>query len=47
VDGGNFNDINCRRPVGLVPEDAIQEFQVITNQFSAEYGHSPGLSLTW
>jgi len=28
--------------VGLVPEDAIQEFQVITNQYSAEYGHSSG-----
>src|ERR1700730_13110675 len=42
VDGGNFNDNIVGGPVGLVPEDAIQEFQVINNQFSAEYGHSSG-----
>src|SRR3984893_14519877 len=42
VDGGNFNDNIVGGPVGLVPEDAIQEFRVITNQFSAEYGHSSG-----
>jgi outer membrane receptor protein involved in Fe transport len=42
VDGGNFNDNIVGGPVGLVPEDAIQEFQVITNQYSAEYGHSSG-----
>src|SRR2546430_35561 len=42
VDGGNFNDNIVGGPVGLVPEDAIEEFQVVTNQFSAEYGHSAG-----
>src|SRR5438309_5638489 len=42
VDGGNFNDNIVGGPVGLVPEDSIQEFQVISNQFSAEYGHSSG-----
>jgi len=42
VDGGNFNDNIVGGPVGLVPEDAIEEFQVVTNQFSAEYGHSSG-----
>jgi hypothetical protein len=42
VDGGNFNDNIVGGPVGLIPEDAIQEFQVVTNQFSAEYGHSSG-----
>src|SRR5438105_2384200 len=42
MDGGNFNDNIVGGPVGLVPEDAIQEFQVITNQYSAEYGHSSG-----
>jgi hypothetical protein len=42
VDGGNFDDNIVGGPVGLIPEDAIQEFQVITNQFSAEYGHSSG-----
>src|SRR5436853_3138770 len=42
VDGGNFNDNIVGGPVGLVPEDAIQEFQVISNQYSAEYGHSSG-----
>ena len=42
VDGGNFNDNIVGGPVGLVPEDAIQEFQVISNQYSAEYGHSAG-----
>ncbi len=47
VDGGNFNDNIVGGPVGLVPEDAIEEFQVITNQFSAEYGHSSGPLSTW
>src|SRR5438105_13133145 len=42
IDGGNFNDNIVGGPVGLVPEDAIQEFQVISNQYSAEYGHSAG-----
>src|SRR5438552_4583507 len=42
IDGGNFNDNIVGGPVGLVPEDAIQEFQVISNQYSAEYGHSSG-----
>src|SRR5467141_5455623 len=42
VDGGNFNDNIVGGPVGLVPEDAIEEFQVITNQYSAEYGPSSG-----
>src|SRR5438128_4256871 len=42
VDGGKFNDNIVGGPVGLVPEDAIQEFQVISNQYSAEYGHSAG-----
>src|SRR5438445_371522 len=41
-DGLNTNDNIVGGPVGLVPEDAIEEFQVITNQFSAEYGHSSG-----
>src|SRR5467141_3253093 len=42
VDGGNFNDNIVGGRVGLVPEDAIEEFQVITNQYSEEYGHSSG-----
>src|SRR5438128_8102730 len=42
VDGCNLNDNLVGGPVGLVPEDAIEEFQVVTNQFSAEYGHSSG-----
>lgn len=40
--GGNFNDNIVGGPVGLEPEDAIEEFQVITNRSSAEYGHSSG-----
>src|SRR5436309_6944097 len=45
VDGGNFNDNIVGGPVGLVPEDAIEEFQVITNQHSAEYSSGPFINV--
>jgi hypothetical protein len=33
VDGGNFNDNIVGGPVGLVPEDAIQEFRSLPTNF--------------
>lgn len=40
IDGGSYDDDIVGGPVGLVPEDAIREFQVYTNRFSAEIGHA-------
>src|SRR6476620_8617016 len=45
VDGGNNNDDVIGQRAGMqarTPIEAIQEFQVITNQFDAEFGRTSG-----
>src|SRR5262245_19265699 len=45
LDGGNAtNAVGLTRPQHLtsLPVDAMQEFRVITNNYSAEFGHSTG-----
>ena len=45
LDGGNVsNAVGLTRPQQLtsLPMDAMQEFRVISNNYSAEYGHSTG-----
>ena len=49
LDGGNAtNAVGLTRPQQLtsLPVDAMQEFKVITNTYSAEYGHSTGGVIT-
>ncbi len=42
IDGGDDNNFNTSGRLMPVIEDAVSDFTVLTNQFSAEYGHSAG-----
>lgn len=43
IDGQDNNDISVAGPaVSVDNTDAVQEFQIVTNNFSAEYGQSSG-----
>jgi carboxypeptidase family protein len=42
VDGVDDNNLGVTGPNSTVIPDAVGEFNLITNQFSAEYGHSAG-----
>src|SRR5262249_53675507 len=40
VDGANFNDAGVNGVRSTLSQDAVQEFQIITNGYSAEYGQA-------
>jgi hypothetical protein len=40
VDGLDNNDVDVTGAVAVPIQDSVEEFQLITNQFSAEFGHS-------
>ena len=42
LEGVDNNRKDVTGPVTLVPNDAVAEFSVLTNQFSPEFGHSSG-----
>ncbi|MEO8593644.1 MAG: carboxypeptidase regulatory-like domain-containing protein [Candidatus Solibacter sp.] len=42
IDGVDNNRKDVTGPAVLIPNDAVQEFSVLQNQFSAEFGHSSG-----
>lgn len=42
IDGANNNDQSLSIPRQTLPPEAIQEFQLVTNNFSAEYGRNSG-----
>lgn len=42
VDGVDDNDVSITGPLSTVIPDSVAEFNLITNQFSAEFGHSAG-----
>ena len=42
VDGLDDNRVDITGPITTIVGDAISEFNLITNEFSAEYGHSAG-----
>jgi hypothetical protein len=42
IDGANNNDQSLAIPRQNLPPEAIQEFQIITNTFAAEYGRNAG-----
>jgi hypothetical protein len=42
VEGVDNNRKDVTGPIVYVPNDAVAEFSVLQNQFSAEYGHSSG-----
>ncbi|MBI4462242.1 MAG: TonB-dependent receptor [Acidobacteria bacterium] len=40
VDGLDNNDVSVTGPITSVIADSVEEFTLLTNQFTAEYGHS-------
>ena len=42
IDGVDNNRKDVTGPAVAIPNDAVQEFSVLQNQFSAEFGHSSG-----
>src|SRR5215469_17768225 len=42
VEGIDENDKGVTGPDMYVPNDAVQNFTILQNQFSAEFGHSTG-----
>ncbi len=42
VDGFDNNNFNINTPWDILPADSIQEFALLTNNFSAEYGRAAG-----
>src|SRR5262252_1547934 len=42
IEGVDNNDKGVTGPVVYVPNDAVENFTVMTNQFSPEFGHSAG-----
>lgn len=40
IEGVDNNNKSVTGPLVIVPNDAVQEFSVLTNQFSPEFGHS-------
>lgn len=42
IEGSDNNRKDITGPLAALPNDAVQEFTVLQNQFSAEYGHSAG-----
>ena len=42
VEGIDNNNRSTTGPVSTIPNDAVAEFTVLQNQFSAEFGHSSG-----
>lgn len=42
LDGGYFNNSSRNTGINYPPPDAIQEVRILTQNFNAEYGHSPG-----
>jgi hypothetical protein len=42
LNGGYFTDNQRNTGINYPPPDAVQEFRILTNNFSAEYGRTPG-----
>jgi outer membrane receptor protein involved in Fe transport len=42
LDGGYFNNPSRNTGINYPPPDAIQEVRILTQNFNAEFGHSPG-----
>lgn len=42
IEGIDNNSKSVTGPMATIPNDAVQEFSILANQFSAQYGHSSG-----
>ena len=42
IEGVDNNSKSVTGPIANIPNDAVQEFSILANQFSAQYGHSSG-----